>query len=231
MAKLKPKTKKEFKPIFSRHADINKMAFMNWRMDDSQLISLINIGEGFFESALLLANACCRSNKHKRSDILIFPIFANANHGIELYLKSINWILNQLLNKPRKIEGGHNIDLIYKTVKAKIKEFGGKEETKNFDDATANLNEYIKELYLKNSANAKNDKMDFSRYPFGTDYSDHFYVDQWLSGKPTPAAEVDMPNFVKRFKEIRKNLDLYCEYLYYVHLKKEELDEYPLDFK
>ena len=209
------------KPIFSRHQYIDKMAFMSWRMDGSDVRSLINIGDGFLNSAILLAKCCIRNNKRKQADILIFPIFANANHGIEVYLKAIAWILNQLLKSEKKVEGSHNIDQIYKMVRAKVIEFSGKEGVKDFDAATHNLKDYIHELYKKINATSKEDKMDFSRYPFNNKYEDHFYVESLHS-------EVDLPNFVKRFKKIAKNLDMYADYLFYVHLQGEPIEDYEL---
>jgi hypothetical protein len=229
--KTKEANTKPLKPIFSRHEDINKMAFMNWRMDGDEIRNLINIAEGFFDSALILADACHRTNKWKRADIIVFPIFSNANHGIELYLKAINWILNRLLNLPVKVEGSHNIDQIYRTVRSKVKTLGGKDELTNFNNATANLSLYIQELYSKTKAAPKDDKMDFARYPFNKKYDNHFYVDSWHSGRPAPPAEVDLANFLKRFKVIRNNLEIYSDYLFYVCLNGEDPKEYLLKYK
>lgn len=212
MAKSNRPDETKQKPIFSRHLDIDKMAFMNWRMDkNSDIQNLLNLANGFMISSIILAQKCLRTNKNKKADIIIFPILTNLNHGIELYLKGITWTLNKLLNNPRKIEGSHNIDQIYKTVKAKIKLLGP-DDIKEFDKVTKNLKAYIDELFVKIQATDKDHKMDFSRYPFTNKYDNHFYV------SAVGETEVDLENFVKRIKSIRKNLELYSDYLYYQKL-------------
>ena len=83
------------KPIFSRNIDFTKIAFLNWRIDDGDDIrNMLNLAEGYLDSSLELAKVCLNDNEDKKADILIFPILSNANHGIELFLKSINWIYN-----------------------------------------------------------------------------------------------------------------------------------------
>ena len=37
---------------------------------------------------------------------MVFPMLFSANHAIELYLKSINWSLNMLLNAKESFCGG-----------------------------------------------------------------------------------------------------------------------------
>src|SRR5690625_6409664 len=38
--------------------------------------------------AITMSKKCLSGNEDKKADVLIFPILNNANHGIELYLKS-----------------------------------------------------------------------------------------------------------------------------------------------
>lgn len=112
------------KPIFSRNEDIDRMSFLNWRIEDSSNFdNLINIAEGYFLSATTLISSCLKSNEDKQADILIFPILNNANHGVELYLKGLTWLFNSLLDNGKKIEGGHNIKQINETLLTKIKDF------------------------------------------------------------------------------------------------------------
>lgn len=77
--------KKTIKPIFSKNEDFRKIAFLNWRMDSSDIRSLLNLADGYFVSGLELTKQCLDDNSHNRADILIFPILTNINHGIELY--------------------------------------------------------------------------------------------------------------------------------------------------
>lgn len=197
-------------PIFSRNIDIEKMAFMNWRIEGEDPIgNMINIADGYMRGAIALAKVCIADNSHKRADIIIFPILNNINHGIELYLKAINWSLNGILKRPQQVEGRHNIRQIYETVRSKIKVYKGQILLSSFDTYMGGLKGYIDELYVKTEGCNKNDKMDFSRYPFSTGYENHFYVG--VMG----TVHIDLLNFIKRFKKIRRTLHKLSEFVYH----------------
>ncbi len=199
------------------------MAFMNWRMDSDEITSLINLAEGYILSAILLAEKCivdCVDHNDKKADIIIFPILTNANHGIELYLKAINWMLNKLLHSPKKIEGGHDINQIYQTIKLKYGAYGGEKEVKKFETRTVHLSSYITELYQKIGADKGSNKMDFSRYPFDKKNKNHFYVFKWHEFPyKRVSAEVDLVNFIKKFEIIQSKLEVISNELYYRKLK------------
>jgi hypothetical protein len=200
-------------PIFSRNADYTKIAFLNWRIEDGDDIrNMLNIAEGYLEAAVELAKVCLYDNDDKKADILIFPILTNANHGIELYLKAITWILNLLLETDRKIEGKHNIKQIFQTVRSKIKLYNGNLSLDHFNEATKELESYINELFEKVEATEKDDKMDFSRYPMSNNYDNHFYVDT------IGTVEIDLENFANRFEVIKDKLKSISDFLIYQEL-------------
>ena len=203
-------------PIFSRNIDIDKIAFINWRIAQGDDIrNLLVLADGFMSSAIELSNVCLADNQDKKADALIFPILTNANHGIELYLKAILWTLNKLTETDSKIEGRHNIKQIYETVKSRIKSYGGQVSIKGFNEQTVDLKAYVDELFTKINATPKNDKMDFSRYPFSDKYENHFYVDEIGN------VEIDLENFVARFKTIHENLENLSSFLFYQELNHD----------
>ncbi|WP_346891224.1 hypothetical protein [Clostridium sp. UBA3887] len=218
------------KNIFSYNANINKNAYMNWRIDKHEYISnMIKIAEGYMKSSIILCEEMLGNNWRNDADIVIFPILFNANHAIELYLKSITWTLNILLKENRKIEGQHNIQQIFNTVKKRVDKYEETKERKRvFKELTNNLQEYIDELFgliKTNSGKDNKDKMDFSRYPFDQNYNNHFYAETFDN------VVVDLENFVQRFKEIGENLKMISEHYLYDHLlmKQEyerECEEY-----
>jgi len=158
---------KSIKPIFSRNDDdIDKMAFVNWRMESGELRNLCNLADGYFQSATILIDDCLTENKDKKADIIIFPILACLNHGIELYIKSITLMLNKLIGNNLKIDGTHNLKQLFDTLKARIKDLDGQKRLNEFEKDFVNLSKYINELAQKIKASPKNNKMDFSRYPF-----------------------------------------------------------------
>jgi hypothetical protein len=61
------------------------------------------------------------------------------------------------------------------------------------------------------------DNMDFSRYPFGMSFNDHFYVG--ARGN----VHVDLENFAERFTVVAIQLKKLFEFLCYHDLKNEEL--------
>lgn len=182
---------------------------MNWRMGEESTPShMTNLAHGYLSSAIILAKQCLICNSDKKADIIIFPILMNANHGIELYLKAMTWMLNEMLELDPKIEGRHNIAQIYRMLKSKIKEVAGIKAVRSFETQMTELESYIDELVVKIEATSKNDKMDFSRYPISNDQENHFYVDRMGN------VEVDLENFIKRFEAIEAKLNSYSQMLY-----------------
>ncbi len=205
------------KPIFSKNKDIDKTAFLNWRISKhTDIANLLNLADGFMMSSLMLAKKCLKNNNDKKADIVIFPILMNANHGIELYLKAIIWTLNKLSNLDSKADGSHNIKQIYETVRSKVKMYPGQMTLKDFDKSTNGLKNYLTELFATVKATSKSDKMDFARYPFNSKYENHFYVDELRN------VEIDLENFVVRFSEIKDNLENVSDFLYYYELNQQD---------
>jgi len=202
--------------IFSYNEDINKNAYLNWRTAKHEDVgNMLALAEGFLSSAIELSKTCVGDNSEKKADMLIFPILTNANHGIELYLKSLIWTLNKLTNSKFKIEGKHNIQQMFQTVRAKIKEYKDNDWLKHFDEQNKNLAEYIDELFSYISTVGNKDNMDFSRYPITNKHENHFYVDSLNN------VVIDLENFIERFKEIKESLDERASYFFYQELKGE----------
>jgi len=204
-------------PIFTRNQDIDKIAFVNWRINpESEIMNLRNIGDGYLKAAIKLTKLCLINNNDKSADILIFPILNNANHGIEVYLKALIWTMNSIAGSPDRTEKGHNIRQLYRSLRAKTIAYYGKGQAKDFDLVTKNVNDWITELFEKIGATDQADKMDFSRYPFNHKYEEHFYVTQFGS------VEIDLENFVQRFEGIHNDFENLSDYLYYNELMKDD---------
>jgi hypothetical protein len=192
------------KDIFTYNIDLNKTAYINWRTKRYDPIdNMIVIADGYSMSALLLAQELLENNDNKDADIVIFPIMFNANHAIELYLKSIVWSLNILLESNLKKEGSHDIKQIFSTVKSKVNKFEyDRTRKEQFKNLTKNLECYLNELYIKIRSNTDShkDNTDFCRYPFTTKYTNHFYIEEFDN------VVVDLENFISRYTVISNNL-------------------------
>mgnify|MGYP001107599830 CR=1 FL=1 len=109
--------------------------------------------------------------------------------------------------------GGHDIKRLLQTVQARIKELKGDKFLREFNDQNESLIEYISELFELIDLGTKKDNMDFSRYPISSKGENHFYVEEIGN------VEVDLPNFVKRFKEIHAALEEQTDCFYHHELK------------
>jgi len=201
------------KNIFERNIDIDKTAYLNWRITPNEdIVNMIAMAEGFISSSLELATRCLEDNHDKKADMLIFPILTNANHGIELYLKSIIWTLNKLMLSNSRIEGSHNLQQLLQVVQSKLKSRKDKDLIKHFNKENDDLIKYIEELFSKIKTDGKKDNMDFSRYPLNNKYDKHFYVGCITN------VEIDLENFILRFKRIKESLDNAASYFYDIEL-------------
>lgn len=204
------------KKIFEGNDDYRKSAFLNWRTSRHEDIrNLLVLAGGFLDSAIHLTKDCLEDNEDKKADVLIFPILHNANHGIELYLKSMIWILNRLIENGQKIEGKHNIQQIFSTVRAKIETYRGKDWLRHFDSQNNALAQYIDELFDLISGYGKGDNMDFARYPITDKSENHFYIDQLDNVK------IDLENLKEQLIQIKNALDERTSYFFYQELNGE----------
>jgi hypothetical protein len=204
------------KKIFQPNEDYTKTAFLNWRTSHHEDIgNLLVLAEGFLSSAIELCQTSISDNTDKKADMLIFPILHNANHGIELYLKSLIWIFNRLLKNSAKIEGKHNIQQMLQTVQSKLKTYKDNEWVKDFRENNNDLIEYTEELFSLISGYGKGDNMDFSRYPITDKYENHFYIDRLDN------VEIDIVNLKERLINIKDALDERASYFFYQELNGE----------
>lgn len=204
------------KTIFQGNDDYTKSAFLNWRTSNREDIgNFLVLADGFISSSIQLCKTCLADNIDKKADNLIFPILHNANHGIELYLKSMIWTLNKLIGGELKIEGNHNIQQMFLTVRSKIKSYKDNEWVKHFDQENKVLEEYINELFTLISGYGKGDNMEFSRYPITNKYENHFYLERLDN------LEIDLENLQIQLTKIKDTLDESASYFFYQELNGE----------
>lgn len=74
---------------------------------------------------------------------------------------------------------------------------------------------YVRELSerIELAETKKKDNMDFSRYPFTNNYIPHFYI------RTFDNIAIDLENFILRFREIGKNLNLIASHYFYDYLE------------
>jgi hypothetical protein len=192
---------------------------MNWRMESGKdLSSWLNMADGYMMASIEIVERSLRDNRSKEADILIFPAMNAAIHGMELYLKGINWALNHLADSKNTVEGRHNIRQIFKLVESKMKS-KSPGELRAFKVEMNEIESFIEEIFQKAGSTDKNDKMDFTRYPFGRNDEDHFYADGWIN------VEVDLDNLSHRLTVIHRKLkDFSDHYLQLFYLSQESFD-------
>lgn len=205
------------KKLFSRNDQHHSLvSFVNWRTDSDDISNMLVLADGYFSSGIELTQRCLNDNESKEADKLIFPIFHNVNHGIELYLKALIWKINKLLGKPNRIEGKHNIKQIYENAKEKVRLLHGVDGVKHYDEVTKELRLYIEELYEVIQEHPNQNRIDFSRYPISKGYEQHFYVRKWEN------IEVDLENLITILREIYEKLDDLTSYYYHEEFLPQE---------
>ncbi len=167
---------KRLETIFDYNADINKTAYLNWRIDSytNPRRQFVIIGEAYFSTAYCLIKKCLENNADKKADAWIFPIMFSIVHGIEVYLKAINAGLNVILGKTRTdIEGKHDIKQLCSTAKKLLIEYKSTNENSTKNDmftAIKVIENFISNIY------EKTDDMTFARYPMDKNKDGHFYI-------------------------------------------------------
>lgn len=196
--------------LFSYNADINKNAYMNWRTDATdQTHNLYVLASDFADGAKVMMNAILTDNSDKRADALIMPILYSIDQSIELYLKAIIRLVEELSNGTVSNYKSHDIAELKKIMVGKIK---GKEvKTTGLEKHLKPVSDFIDELYVKiKDKDAKGKdviKIDFARYPIDTDGNPHFYVEDFEN------VVIDIDNLNGRFAEIYDSLEaLYMMY-------------------
>ena len=178
------------------------------------------IADGFMKSSLNSCDKYIEDNWHKDADIVIYPMLFNVNHAIELYLKSLTWSLNILLDNSRRIEGNHNIKQIFEVMMSRIQEFEAEGNHIILAVKFENLKDYINEFFEKIETCNENGRrvfaVDSTRYPFSQKYENHFYIDEFDN------VPVDLENFKIRFTEIGDNLSNLVEYYLDIIDRKSE---------
>lgn len=202
--------------ILKANPNINKTSFVNWRLskgEDKQ--NLLAMADGFLEAALYLTRTCLQDNKDKKADIVIFPILTNLNHGIELYLKALIWILNKLLGKPDKTIGGHDLRQLLSTFQALLLECKDQSWLIDFNSFNQALIKYIDELCHQLSPGGKALDMTYSRYPYDKVYNSFFYIE--ALGNVT----IDLEALERVIIDIKDGLDERASFFYYQELFQE----------
>lgn len=162
--------------IFQYNQNVEKTAYLNWRSNKytNQRRQLVVMGDNFFSSAYNLLQQYINDNGDKKADSWIFPIMFNIVHGIEIYLKAINVILNIVLNEQNQvIQGGHDIKQLCQTSKSLILKYKNRNKNETTDQMWTAIK--VIENFIENIYEKTND-MTFARYPMDKNKNGHFYI-------------------------------------------------------
>lgn len=171
-----PQFAKKLDSIFQYNNDIEKTAYLNWRLgfSNESRRQFVILGESFFSSAYYLIEECLNDNSDKKADSWIFPIMFSVVHGTEVYLKAINAVLSTILGKKRGVsEGGHDLKGLCGTARNLIIEY--KNSYKNTTTEQMFMAVKVVEKFITNIY-SKTDDMTFARYPMDKDKNGHFYI-------------------------------------------------------
>lgn len=196
--------------LFSYNPDVGKNAYMNWRTDSKdQTHNLYVLASDFAEGAETMINAILSDNKDKKADALIMPILYSIDQSIELYIKAIIRLLEELSGGSISKYKHHDIAMLKDSLVGKIKE--KQTTTKGLEKHLKPVSDFIDELYSKIKCKDGNGKdvikIDFARYPFDIEGNPHFYIEE------PGNVVIDIENLSSKFEEIRNCLEsLYLMY-------------------
>lgn len=176
----------ELPSYFDFDGNINQSAYLNWRLDDFRSVEgqFYEMGNAYYETAMVLLEKCLVSNSDKKADMWIFPIMFNTIHGIEIYLKGFNAQIKtlQTLEKEERyafnqIEGNHDIKQLCNVAIRRFNEYVNEspyidskdESTKEKKNELLFIKKFIEILY----ENTKD--MSAMRYPINTGKELQFY--------------------------------------------------------
>ena len=192
------------KGIFTYNADIEKTAYLNWRMWHGETAdNLWTMADSFASATKIMIQAILDNNSDKKADALIFPILFCIDHTIELYLKAILREIETLGGLKPSVYKTHDIKELFENMTGSIKK--KEKETSGLGKCLKEVSTYIDELYGlimdKNAENKKERlKIDFARYPIDTSGNEHFYIH--INGNVV----VDVENLQARFKGMEDSL-------------------------
>lgn len=162
--------------FFTSFGDVAHTAFLNWRFDSFAGIEFkfFEMGNAYFDTALVLIESCIQNNEMHKADAWIFPILFHVIHGIELYLKGFISNYKRYLGlqkeelKDSTIEGNHDIRQLCQTAIKLMEQNGDKDIRNEFKF----IERFIGMLYKRTT------DMTFARYPISSKKGNHFYVNQ-----------------------------------------------------
>jgi len=197
--------------FFSVFGDYETTSFLNWRFDDCTSIyrHFFVMGNGYFEATIALIDNCIEDNlRRAERNILVFPILFNLVHGIELYLKGINSLLQTFLKltedwewEDYQIEGNHDIKQLCQKSVSLIKKIDNKDLLDGLIDEFKFVQRFIELLY------AETNDMTFARYPIDNKKkAGHFYTQ---SNDNVPVSLRVLRQWVLRLHQILDNMDYF----------------------
>lgn len=170
-----PELAKKMKSCFAYNININKNAYLNWRVSKGEDVGIQFwcLAEGYFESAISLIDICLKDNLDKKADIYIFPILFNIVQGTELSLKAIIDYLYIILKEQHKLMGGHNIKQLSQEAMSRFIEFKQQDGSKEIEECITALQ--LAQKFIENIYD-KTDDMAFARYPIDSKKQEMFYT-------------------------------------------------------
>lgn len=189
--------------IFDYNIDISKNAYLNWRIDkNDQAYNLWVLAEGFANAAVIMMDAILEDNKDKKADSIIMPILYSIDQSIEVYMKSIIRLIEELNGEQICNYTSHDIADLKNIMVSKIEKKETK--TKGLKKHLSPVTEYIDELYARIRTRDEKGRtianIDFARYPMDVDGKPHFYV------AASDNVVINVENLKGKFIAIRKSL-------------------------
>lgn len=177
--------------------NINRCAFLNWRMGDNDAANMGRMGIAYIDSALLECSHYLENNSKKLADIQIFPILACFNHGVELCMKAIIWqIVDSIQDFPKVIKS-HDFDLIYEALMKALDGFNPSYKA-NLKESLEELVEYFQHINSISEIDGHSFSHDLVKYPMNLKMKRFKHIN---NNKNTTIDLFELEYFMRRVRE------------------------------
>ena len=117
----------------------------------AQTSNMVVFAQAYYMAAKMIADNILENNSGYIADALVFPMLFDTNQFVELYLKALQALLNELLGHEEEFDGGHNLDRHYGKFVSLLNEFerehpGCKGDRREFNDMMSSVADYVGEL-------------------------------------------------------------------------------------
>ena len=193
----------------------NTSAILTWTMQcTTPSEEHYKMAQGYAQAAKIVIESLLQDNRNKRADKIVFPLLFLTEQAVELYLKSILIVIDELNGGNHDIQKTHDLKKLYDNVCTAVLDV---EPTSDFREGLKALEVYLSEraALIPDDEVQQREAFFAMRFPTTIKKKGYFYVNQMEN------IYFSLVNYYRTFPEILDRLDGYqCRYAYMLEQKQ-----------